>query len=48
MHLPDHLVWPITLSQAERTGKVTDEQWFLFNRRQESLVYGLLVCGTAA
>jgi hypothetical protein len=32
MHLPDHLVWPITLSQAEGTGKVADEQWLLLDR----------------
>jgi len=32
IHLPDHLVWPIALSQAERTGKVADEQWLLLDR----------------
>jgi hypothetical protein len=48
MHLPDHLVWPITLSQAEWTGKVADEQWLFLDRGEESLVDSLLVCGTAA
>ncbi len=32
MHLPDHLVWPITLSQAEGTGKIANEQWLLLDR----------------
>lgn len=47
-HLPDHLVWSVTLPQAERTGEIADEEWLLLDGSQESLIDGLLVCGTGA
>ena len=47
-HLPNHFVWSVTLSQAERTGKVADKQWLLLDGGKESLVDCLLVCGAAA
>ena len=47
-HLPDHLVWPVTLSQAERTGKVAHKQWLLLDGSKESLVNCLLVRSAAA
>jgi hypothetical protein len=47
-HLPNHFMWSVTLSQAERTGKVADEQWLLLDGGKESLVDCLLVCGAAA
>jgi hypothetical protein len=45
--LPLHLMWLVTLSQAEAAGKVADEQRLLLDRCQKSLVNGLLVCGAA-
>jgi len=45
--LPSHLVWPVTLSQAEAAAEVCGEHWLLLDGRQQSLVDGLLVCGTA-
>lgn len=47
LHLPDHLVWPVTLAKAERAGKVASKEWLLLDRGKQSLVDGLLVGGTA-
>jgi hypothetical protein len=41
-------VWPVTLSQAERTGKVAHKQWLLLDGSKESLVNCLLVRSAAA
>jgi hypothetical protein len=41
-------MWPVTLSQAERTGEVAHEQWLLLDGSQESLVNCLLVRSAAA
>ena len=47
-YLPLHLVWPITLAQAESRGEVAGEEFLFLDCGKESLVDGLLVCGTAA
>lgn len=47
-HLPLHLVWLVTLSQTESATKVAGKEGFLLDGSEESLVDGLLVCGTAA
>jgi len=41
-------VWLVTLSQAESAAKVAGEKSLLLDGGKESLVDGLLVCGTAA
>jgi hypothetical protein len=47
-NLPNHLVWPITLSEAESAAEVANEVWFLLDGSDESLIDGLLVCCAAA
>jgi hypothetical protein len=47
-HLPCHLVWSITFSQAESAAEVADEHGLLLDVCQQCLVNGLLVCGAAA
>ena len=46
-YLPLHLVWPITLAQAESRGEVAGEEFLFLDGGQEGLVDSLLVGGTA-
>lgn len=47
-NLPLHLVWSVTLSQAERGCKVAGKEWLLLDGGKDSLVNGLLVGSAAA
>jgi len=41
-------VGPVTLAEAEGAGEVAGEDWSFLDGRDECLVDGLLVCGSAA
>jgi len=46
-NLEHHLVWSITLPQAERCGEIALQQWLLLDIGQYRLVHRLLIIGTA-